>query len=272
MTLKNEELLSRYFERKMTSSEEQNFLISVAANDELRLAFRSQLELMRAVSNDKDAVRSAVEVRSRTLAALGLSTLAADSFLEHDLLSRQKDETAAQNVAQNIAPPTRSAAPVVHEASSASSIASFFRSPALTVMAGLTAGFIGAFAIFGGSDEQVNPANSTITTPANQIQQPLQSTDQETAEPIQSTDRQAIEAPVQAPSQSASESVQKRQNLTAPRKATVETNTPETGLQNKANADQEPLTVDRQNPGSIVVNPPKISKPSDSAKSTDSQK
>jgi hypothetical protein len=83
MVMKQDEQLNRYFEHTMTPLEEQNFLISVAASDQMRIAFRSQLELMKAVRSDKDALHAGMSghpvahVRYRTLAALGLSATAA---------------------------------------------------------------------------------------------------------------------------------------------------------------------------------------------------
>jgi hypothetical protein len=87
MTIRNEALISRYFDRQMSSSEEQNFLISLAASNELRLAFRGQLELMKAIRDDKHEMRPIGEVRSRTLATLGLSAAATAPFLEHALIN-----------------------------------------------------------------------------------------------------------------------------------------------------------------------------------------
>ena len=71
MNLRDEEILQNYFDRKMSAQQEQNFLIDVAARDDMRLAFRSNLELLKAVRADKDAASIAV-VRSSTLASLGL--------------------------------------------------------------------------------------------------------------------------------------------------------------------------------------------------------
>lgn len=90
MIASKEEQLNEFFENGMSAADEQNFLISVAASDELRRAFRSQLELMKAVRSDKDSLRSVAQVRNRTLAALGLSATAAGQFFEHELLRGEK--------------------------------------------------------------------------------------------------------------------------------------------------------------------------------------
>lgn len=73
MNIRDEELVQRYFERSMSSAEEQNFLIDVAARDDMRMAFRSQLELLKTIKFDKDVIGGTGLVRERTLAALGLT-------------------------------------------------------------------------------------------------------------------------------------------------------------------------------------------------------
>lgn len=240
MTLKNEELLSRYFERKMTSGEEQNFLISVAANDELRLAFRSQLELMRAVSNDKDGIRSAAEVRMRTLAALGLSTLAADSYLEHDLLSRPAVEEAKREV-------------VVQAASGPSGFMNFIKSPVTTVVGGLVVGFMAAIAIFSNPEPEVRqPAQLQIVAPQGEA--PV-SQDLKLEQTPQNQSNSAVLE--QKPAVAA------KQNVRATRKPEGETIAPNSGLELKANGIEEQPEVSVQNPGSMSVKPPVIKKPTD---------
>jgi len=92
MVTNKEEQLHRYFEHVMSPVEEQSFLITVAASDEMRIAFRSQLELMKAVRSDKDSLRSVAQVRSRTLTALGLSATAVTPFIEHELLRGAKSQ------------------------------------------------------------------------------------------------------------------------------------------------------------------------------------
>ena len=99
MVMKQDEQLNRYFEHTMTPSEEQNFLISVAASDQMRIAFRSQLELMKAVRSDKDALHAGMSghpvahVRYRTLAALGLSATAAP-LLDQEFTRESATQTA----------------------------------------------------------------------------------------------------------------------------------------------------------------------------------
>jgi hypothetical protein len=99
MVRKHEEQLNDFFEHALSPAEEQNFLISVAASDELRIAFRSQLELMKAVRSDKDNLRMGAspvaQVRNRTLAALGLSATAATPFIEQELMRSEKGEMGA---------------------------------------------------------------------------------------------------------------------------------------------------------------------------------
>ncbi len=118
MNLRDEEVLQRYFERQMTSAEEQNFLIDVAARDDMRLAFRSQLELLKVVRADKDAMAGAALVRNRTLTALGLGA----ALIPNALKEKESAETAA-----SLAPATRS-------------LWSYLRHPLSMLAAGLIAG------------------------------------------------------------------------------------------------------------------------------------
>jgi hypothetical protein len=245
MTLKNEELLSRYFERKMTSGEEQNFLISVAANDELRLAFRSQLELMRAVSNDKDGIRSAAEVRMRTLAALGLSTLAADSYLEHDLLSRPEKQFATEAAKQEV---------VIQAASAPSGFIGFVKSPLMTIVGGLAVGFVAALAIFSNPEPEIStPAQQQISAPQTEAPATL---DLKTHETPQNT--------VNSPVLTEKPAVAAKQNVSASRKPAGETIAPNSGLNSMANGTTDPLVIHRQGAGSMKAAPAKINKPKDS--------
>lgn len=75
MNIRDEELVHRYFDHSMSGGEEQNFLIDVAARDDMRMAFRSQLELLKAIKFDKDVLGGTGLVRERTLAALGLTAM-----------------------------------------------------------------------------------------------------------------------------------------------------------------------------------------------------
>ena len=133
-----EEQLNRYFEHAMTPGEEQNFLISVAASDEMRIAFRSQLELMKAVRSDKDSLRvgasgqPVAHVRSRTLTALGLSATAVTPFIEHELTRSSAAPTDA-----GVSMPT----------SWLARAARFFRHPALALATGLAAGTLTTVAV-----------------------------------------------------------------------------------------------------------------------------
>ena len=248
MTLKNEELLSRYFERKMTSGEEQNFLISVAANDELRLAFRSQLELMRAVSNDKDGIRSAAEVRMRTLAALGLSTLAADEFIEHDLLSRPAKQVASEEVKREV---------VVQAATAPSNFMGFIKSPIATIMGGLAVGFMAAVAIFSSPEPEVSapgvlPAQQQISAPQT--------------EASASQDLRLDQAPqntVNTPVLTEKPAVAAKPNVSASRKPAGETIAPNSDLNSKANGNLDSVEIDKQGSAPVTIKT-KINKTKDS--------
>ncbi|HET6402252.1 MAG TPA: hypothetical protein VFH95_12755 [Candidatus Kapabacteria bacterium] len=145
--MKHEEQLNDFFEHALSPAEEQNFLISVAASDELRIAFRSQLELMKAVRSDKDNLRMGsspvAQVRNRTLAALGLSATAATPFIEQELMRSNKGKIGASNGEQTIA------------ASQAASVAGpgmqwfghLLHTPLATITAGLLLGILSTTAV-----------------------------------------------------------------------------------------------------------------------------
>lgn len=160
MNLRDEEQLQQYFERKMTSGEEQNFLINIAARDDMRLAFRSQLELLRAVRADKDVFTSTVLVRTRTLSALGLGAALLPNVL--------KDNEVAQ----------AALLPQPH------SLWSFIKRPVSMLVAGVLLGTAMTYSLAPSSNtsdihqaapQKIAPATLIITEPT--VQQPV-STDQ----------------------------------------------------------------------------------------------
>jgi hypothetical protein len=248
MTLKNEELLSRYFERKMTSGEEQNFLISVAANDELRLAFRSQLELMRAVSNDKDGIRSAAEVRMRTLAALGLSTLAADEFIEHELLSRPAHQMATGEVKREV---------IVQAASAPTGFMGFIKSPIATIVGGLAVGFMAAVAIFSSPEPEISAPG--FTPAQQQISAP------QTEAPATQDLRleQAPQNSLNSPVLTEKPAVSAKQNVNASRKPAGETIAPNSDLNLETNGNMDQVEIETKGSAPVTIKT-KINKSNDS--------
>lgn len=140
INLKDEELLQQYFEHDMSGGEEQNFLIDVAARDDMRMAFRSQLELLKAVGKDKMAMPAAAFVRERTLAALGLSAM---------LLAPQEEAKAAPSLMSR----------------------TFYvlRKPVVSLSLGLLIGGVGVYGILPGARVEHNAA----ATPKQEISAPL---------------------------------------------------------------------------------------------------
>jgi len=142
MNIRDEEQLQQYFERQMTSGQEQNFLINVAARDDMRLAFRSQLELLKAVREDKDASGSPTFVRSKTLGALGLAgSLVPSSLKEHEA----EEAIIAPTILQKIG--------------------TAFRRPVISLATGLLAGILGT-SFF------LNPSSTVITTQPGKVTTP----------------------------------------------------------------------------------------------------
>ncbi len=149
MIMNREEQLNEFFENGMSAADEQNFLISVAASDELRRAFRSQLELMKAVRSDKDSLRSVAQVRNRTLAALGLSATAAGQFFEQELLNGEKAAGHKPMAAydRSSAEPLVANAPRIGMQWAGQWAGRLLHTPALTLSAGLLFGIFSTTAI-----------------------------------------------------------------------------------------------------------------------------
>jgi hypothetical protein len=140
MNIRDEELLHRYFERQMSNAEEQNFLIDVAARDDMRVAFRSQLELVKAVRLDKDALPGAAFVRERTLGALGFAGVVLPSLLD--------DEATAAVTS-----------------SGTSRVGAWLRKPLALLSGGLLVGSIATFSVMNAvQTENVSPA-ATVAAP-----------------------------------------------------------------------------------------------------------
>src|SRR5487761_2581527 len=145
MVRKHEEQLNDFFEHALSPAEEQNFLISVAASDELRIAFRSQLELMKAVRSDKDNLRvgasPVAQVRNRTLAALGLSATAATPFIEQELMRSGKGSSSAMKQAVAATKSASLAGPGMQW------IGHLLHTPIATITAGLLLGILSTTAV-----------------------------------------------------------------------------------------------------------------------------
>jgi hypothetical protein len=173
MVTNKEEQLHRYFEHGMSSAEEQNFLITVAASDEMRIAFRSQLELMKAVRSDKDSLRSVAQVRSRTLTALGLSATAVTPFIEHELLRGAKDQNAQNS----------QSASILGDSSPLSGgwmtrISSMIRQPIIALTGGLAIGVITTTAVMREIAPSENHPIVTQTVPQSAISPAIPSNSQ----------------------------------------------------------------------------------------------
>lgn len=137
MNIRDEELVQRYFDHSMSGGEEQNFLIDVAARDDMRMAFRSQLELLKAIKFDKDVLGGTGLVRERTLAALGLSAM---------LTTTTDEAVAAPTFIQNVR--------------------GFFTKPYTMLVAGVLAGGLATYAVL--------PTNTVTVAPVQTQQQIVQ--------------------------------------------------------------------------------------------------
>ena len=174
----------------MTGAQEQNFLINVAARDDMRLAFRSQLELLKAVREDKDASGSPTFIRTKTLSALGLGGALVPSGL--------KEKEAEASFAQT---------------STLQKIGGAFKRPAVSITAGLLAGILGTAFLMPANTAHENaaPGRTTITAPA--VQAPATNSQSPvTAEPAK--DQPARSVSNHAPTPSARHEQMTRKNTT----------------------------------------------------------
>jgi hypothetical protein len=163
MVTNREEQLHRYFEHVMSPAEEQSFLITVAASDEMRIAFRSQLELMKAVRSDKDSLRSVAQVRNRTLTALGLSATAVTPFIEHELLRGAKDQSVmvqSASIAGDVPPLS---------GGWIGRISSLIRQPIIALTGGLALGVLSTTVVIRQMESNGNVVPVTQTVPQTSI-------------------------------------------------------------------------------------------------------
>jgi hypothetical protein len=129
----------------------------------------------------------------------------------------------------------------------------FIKSPVMTVMGGLTVGFIAAVSIFSNPEPEISsPAQQQIVAPQT-TQVPANQT------PDLRTPQTAQEQPVLDQPRS----IKLKPRTTATRKPEGETIAPNSGLNSVANGTQETPVVDRTNSSSVDINT-KIKKPSDS--------
>jgi hypothetical protein len=178
MVLRQEELISRYFDHRMSGEEEQNFLIKLAASDDMRIAFRSHLELMKAVRQDKDDLRSVAQVRNRTLAALGISAAAATPFIEQELLKSAKQDASATAASA----PTGAPQATPEKAGLLQRLSTVLHTRKFALGTGLALGFSGAVAIMNlaGSPAAIEPSHVAGTTQVRTTDLPSQTTPQNT--------------------------------------------------------------------------------------------
>lgn len=246
MVLKQEELLTKYFEHRMTGDEEQNFLIQLAASDDLRNAFRSHLELQRAIREDKDDLRAVAQVRNRTLTALGLSASAVTPFIEHELMKNAAaEETRKASMVPNVSLFNR--------------IAGVARNRIAILTSGLVLGFAAATAIFTTNSAFVHHDPAVSTTSSAPAFTP------ETAQPA------ATSTVTSQPA--SSETIQQDNGLTiTPRSRT--SNGPTSAQSSRADrvtgstnvhgaagtSDRALQTIDRTKPSTMTVKPAKVVK------------
>lgn len=77
--MSHHDLISSYLDNELSHEQEQEFLISLAANDHLRQSFRSELVLKKIVHRDDSLTAPPRELRTAVFATVGLSAIAAEA-------------------------------------------------------------------------------------------------------------------------------------------------------------------------------------------------
>ena len=224
MNIRDEELLHRYFERQMSTGEEQNFLIDVAARDDMRVAFRSQLELLKAVRRDKDIMRGATFVRERTLSALGFASAALPTFLA-------EDEAEAAPIATATSSGWRA---ILHK-------------PLVMLTGGLLVGSIATIGVVNMKSADNQPTQVVSTPAAAPVEQPMEIIISEPVEqaPVQNI----VSEPAVVAGKTKSVARKSADVMTS-------TNAPSTSA-----SEQNLPLVNRSEPATVKINPVKIIRP-----------
>lgn len=176
------DLISSYIDNELTAAQEQEFLISLAANDNLRSSFRTELTLKNIVHRDESLITPPRALRASVFAAVGLTAgLAAD---------------AAAPEAASAAP--ASAAPAPAQLTSTSSVAtqssSFFKTLFATKMNALfttlslsvatLVGFVGHDVIVGEHAAQPTVQTKSTAPSTTRVAEPAQTSETVAEKPV----------------------------------------------------------------------------------------
>jgi hypothetical protein len=94
----NDERISSYIDNELSSEQEQEFLISLAASDGLRKSFRSELVMKKVVRRDEMLTNPPREMRAAVFATLGLSAASALSASKANAATSSPAPSAPQTV------------------------------------------------------------------------------------------------------------------------------------------------------------------------------
>lgn len=91
------DLISGYIDNELSAVQEQEFLISLAANDNLRNSFRTELTLKNIVHRDESLITPPRALRASVLTAVGLSAAAAPEAAQAAASSSSASTLATQS-------------------------------------------------------------------------------------------------------------------------------------------------------------------------------
>ena len=91
------DLISSYIDNELTREQEQEFLISLAANDNLRTSFRTELTLKNLVHRDESLITPPRALRTSVFAAVGLAAAAAPEVAQAATSTSTASTVASQS-------------------------------------------------------------------------------------------------------------------------------------------------------------------------------
>jgi hypothetical protein len=100
----NDERISAYIDNELTGEQEQELLISLAANDSLRKSFRSELVLKKVLRADERSVNPPRHLRTAVFAAIGLGAATAATAEAQAATAQATTQAAAPSVTTVSAP------------------------------------------------------------------------------------------------------------------------------------------------------------------------
>jgi hypothetical protein len=174
------DLISSYIDNELTAGQEQEFLISLAANDNLRSSFRTELVLKNIVHRDESLITPPRALRASVFAAIGLSA---------GLTAAAPDaaQAASTPVSTSTATTTVSQSGSFFKTLFATKMNALFTTLSLSVAT--LVGFVGHDVIVGEPVTTQSIQSTKATPSASRVSEPVQTTETIAEKPVANTTR-----------------------------------------------------------------------------------